>query len=136
MANGLTRGQVAKQASVHVETLRYYEQQGLVPPPPRRVSGYRVYPLETVQRLRFIAEAKSLGFTLRDIKALLTLLDADDAGCTATAPLVEAKLSAIDAQLARLADMKERLLKLRSRCLPRTEVCFVQELYDDTNHEL
>lgn len=135
MANGLTRGQVAKQASVHVETLRYYEQQGLVPPPPRRASGYRVYPTETVQRLRFIAEAKSLGFTLRDIKSLLALLDTDDADCAATAPLVEAKVAAIDAQLARLAEMRERLLALRARCLPHAEMCFVQELYDDTNHE-
>lgn len=131
MASGLTRGQVAKQACVHVETLRYYEQRGLVPEPPRRASGYRIYPPETIQRLRFIAEAKALGFTLQEIGALLDLVDAKVATCDTTIPLVEDKLAAVDAQIARLTSIKHRLLALKKQCRPDDDTCFIQELYDD-----
>jgi DNA-binding transcriptional MerR regulator len=58
-------GEVAARAGVHRETLRYYERRGLIPPPPRRISGYRAYPPETVERVRLIKWAQGLGFTPR-----------------------------------------------------------------------
>jgi DNA-binding transcriptional MerR regulator len=58
-------GQVAKLAGVNVETLRFYEREGILPEPPRRVSGYREYPDETVDLIRFIKRAQELGFSLR-----------------------------------------------------------------------
>ena len=61
----LTIGQLAKQSGVGVETLRYYERRKLIPEPPRRRSGYRQYPPETVNRIRFIRRAKELGFSPR-----------------------------------------------------------------------
>jgi MerR family copper efflux transcriptional regulator len=69
--NGLTIGRLAKQVSIGIETIRFYERQGLIEPPPRTDSNYRVYPEEEVNRLRFIKRAKNLGFTLSEIKELL-----------------------------------------------------------------
>ena len=67
----LTIGMVARRAGVGVETVRFYERQGLIEEPPRRLSGYREYPEEVVARLWFIRRAKELGFTLGEIKELL-----------------------------------------------------------------
>ena len=63
-------GEVAGGAGVHRETLRYYERRGLIPGPPRRASGYRAYPPDTVERVRLIKWAQGLGFTLREIRDL------------------------------------------------------------------
>jgi MerR family mercuric resistance operon transcriptional regulator len=63
----LTIGEVAKQARVQVETLRYYERTGLVAHPPRSASNYRLYPQETVRRVQFIKRAQELGFSLKEI---------------------------------------------------------------------
>lgn len=71
--NGLTIGRLAKQVGVGIETVRFYERQGLIEPPPRTDSNYRVYPQEEVERLKFIKRAKDLGFTLKEIKELLEL---------------------------------------------------------------
>ncbi|MFE4710175.1 MerR family transcriptional regulator [Paenibacillus sp. NPDC056722] len=69
---GYLRGQVAKLANVNMETLRYYEKQGLLPPLQRSESGYRLYPEEVLDRLTFIHNAKSCGFTLKEIRKALT----------------------------------------------------------------
>ena len=69
----MTIGEVAKAAEIGVETVRFYEREGLIAEPPRRRSGYRQYPADTVRRLRFIRRAKELGFTLAEIGELLDL---------------------------------------------------------------
>ena len=69
--NGLTIGKLAKQVGLGIETVRFYERQGLIEPPPRTDSNYRIYPEEEVNRLKFIKRAKDLGFTLKEIKELL-----------------------------------------------------------------
>lgn len=71
--NGLTIGRLAKQAGLGIETVRFYERQGLIAPPPRTDSNYRIYPEEEVNRLKFIKRAKDLGFTLKEIKELFEL---------------------------------------------------------------
>jgi len=71
----LTIGKLAKQAGVGIETVRFYERQGLLAPPPRSPSGYRQYPDTTVQHLRFIRRAKVLGFSLREMAYARTLTD-------------------------------------------------------------
>ncbi len=69
--NGLTIGRLAKQAGLGIETVRFYERQGLIDPPPRTDSNYRIYPEEEVNRLKFIKRAKDLGFTLKKLKISL-----------------------------------------------------------------
>ena len=71
--NGLTIGDVAKRANVRIETLRYYEREGLVASPPRSLSNYRLYPEDTVHRVQFIKRVQELGFSLKEIKELLSL---------------------------------------------------------------
>ena len=78
----LTIGKVAKQADIGIETIRFYEREGLIEDPPRRASGYRQYPSDTVDRVRFIKRAKELGFSLKEIKELLYL--SVDPGTTCT----------------------------------------------------
>lgn len=69
----MTIGRLAKQAGVNIDTIRYYERNGLIPQPIRRASGYREYEIADVRRLRFILRAKDLGFTLAEIGELLSL---------------------------------------------------------------
>ena len=69
----MTIGRLAKQVGVNIDTIRYYERNGLIPEPVRRLSGYREYGAADVARLRFILRAKSLGFTLVEIGELLSL---------------------------------------------------------------
>ena len=71
MQTTLTIGKVAHQAGIGVETVRFYEREGLIDEPPRGKSGYRHYPETIVSRILFIRRSKELGFTLREIKELL-----------------------------------------------------------------
>ena len=95
-------GQLAREAGLGVETVRFYERRGLIADPPRRASGYRQYPQETVARLRFIRRAKELGFSLNEIKELLDLRVSPEI------PKVEVKRTA----LVKIADLEERIAML------------------------
>lgn len=111
----LTAGQVARQAGVGVETVRFYEKNGLLEEPTRRVSGYREYDDETVQRLRFIQRAKELGFNLSEIKELLSLR-CSERPCDDVRGRAESKVAEIEAKVAMLLRMKEVLGRLASSC--------------------
>lgn len=113
---GLTIGELARRADVGVETVRFYERRGLVLPPPRTGSGYRQYPEETVDRLRFIQRAKELGFSLREIDELISLRLVPDASCTEVRARAEAKIADIDARLRDLERMRASLARLVAAC--------------------
>ncbi len=108
--NGLAIGEVAAQAEVHIETLRYYERRGLVERPPRSASNYRLYPEDAVRRVRFIKRAHELGFSLKDTKELLSLRAAPEAGCHEVRAHAEAKIKDIDDKIGSLTAMKHALL--------------------------
>ena len=132
--NGLTIGQVAKQAGVHVETLRYYERRGLVARPPRSGSNYRLYPHEAVTRLQFIKRAQDLGFSLKEIKELLSLRAAPRAQCADVRERARAKMSDIDERIRSLAAMRNALQKLVAQCAgrgPVTECPILESLSAD-----
>lgn len=78
---GLSIGNVAKRVGISVDTVRFYEKKGLLPLAPRRESGYRDYPEDTVRRLRFIRNAREIGFTLDEIQGLLSLGSDGDSAC-------------------------------------------------------
>lgn len=109
----LTIGRLARTAGVNVETIRYYQRRHLVIEPPRPVQGYRYYPRETIDRVRFIKRAQRLGFTLREIGELLKL---SDGHCADVHTLAEAKCQRIRAQLRELEALHESLQRLLHCC--------------------
>lgn len=112
----LTIGEVARQACVGIETMRFYERQGLLEEPERRASGYRQYDQEAVAVLKFIRRAKELGFTLKEIKGLLALrLDAS-ATRAEVREQAKAKVADIEAKIADLQRMRDVLTKLVKKC--------------------
>jgi MerR family transcriptional regulator, copper efflux regulator len=112
----LTIGELARQVGVNVETLRYYERRGLLPTPRRSASGYRLYPEDAVRRVRFIKRAQELGFSLNDIKELLSLRAAPEAGCHEVRAHAEAKIKDIDDKIGALTAMKHALSTLVTEC--------------------
>lgn len=112
----LSIGQVARQAGIGVETVRFYERQGLLDQPQRRASGYRQYGPEAVSVLKFIRRAKELGFTLKEIKGLLSLrLDASATKAEVRGQAV-AKVADIEARIADLQRVRDVLQKLVKTC--------------------
>ncbi len=109
----LTIGMLAKRANVNVETIRFYQRLRLVTEPAKPLSGYRHYPLETVDRARFIKRAQELGFTLKEIVVLLQL---GDGHCKETKQLASAKLATIETRLVDLEAMRKVLKKLIRSC--------------------
>lgn len=112
----LTIGQLASAAGVGVETIRFYERQGLLPEPPRTRSGYREYPTAAVARVSFIRRAKDLGFTLKEIKELLELRVDPDKSCGDVRALAKAKITDVEQKMADLARIKSALAKLARAC--------------------
>lgn len=115
----LTIGQVARQAGVGVETVRFYERQGLLNEPPRRESGYRQYSDDVVARLRFIRRAKDLGFSLKEIKELLALRVDPTTTCAEVRSKAEAKLVDVEEKIQALQRIKKALRKLTTLCTGR-----------------
>lgn len=113
---GLTIGQVAIRGGVNVETIRYYERQGLIPPPPRRESGYRQYPEDTVNRVRFIKRAQELGFSLKEVAELLSLRIGPDATCGDVKKLADVKIAEIGGKIQSLERMRDALTRLVETC--------------------
>ena len=121
----LTIGKVARLAEVGVETIRFYEREGLIAEPPRREagyrqSGYRQYPEETIARLRFIRRAKELGFTLREIKDLLSLRIDAGTKCDAVRGQAETKIAEIRDKVRTLQRMEQALTRLVADCRKRS----------------
>jgi MerR family copper efflux transcriptional regulator len=114
--DGLTIGDVAKEAKVNIETLRYYERRGLLASPPRSTSNYRLYAEDTVRRVRFIKAAQALGFSLKEIQELLSLQAAPQASCAEIRTRTESKITDIDAKIDLLSAMKHALSKLVEEC--------------------
>ncbi|MEO6075342.1 MAG: MerR family transcriptional regulator, partial [Dokdonella sp.] len=85
-------GELARRCDVNIDTIRYYERQGLLPAPKRLASGYRRYEAPDVDRLRFVRRAKGLGFALDEIKDLLALSDHHDDDMGELKSLAKAKL--------------------------------------------
>jgi Cu(I)-responsive transcriptional regulator len=108
-------GQLAQAAGVAVDTVRYYEKQGLLPAPPRR-GAYRAYAREDVQRLRFIRRAKALGFTLEEIAGLLQLSAHRNDDMGAVRQAAQARLQEIEQRIAELERVRAGLRQVLDAC--------------------
>jgi MerR family mercuric resistance operon transcriptional regulator len=126
---GLTIGRVARDAGLAIDTVRYYEREGLLAKPARTPSGYRQYSPDAVKRLQFIRQAKELGFTLSEIRELLTLKVAPGKSCAEVRAHAEAKIADVEQRIAQLGRMKRALAKLASACSGRgpTSECPILE---------
>jgi MerR family transcriptional regulator, mercuric resistance operon regulatory protein len=112
--DNLTIGQVATEAGIHKETIRYYQALGLVAQPHRAPRSVRRYGQATVARLHFIKRAQQLGFTLEEVGKLLLLEDGQD--CGATRQLAQQKLAVIKARVSDLNRMRRLLEGLIEEC--------------------
>lgn len=109
-------GELAHDAGVNVQTVRYYERRGLLPEPERRPSGYREYGPGTLDRLHFIRRAQELGFTLTEIRELLALRLDPHTPAAAVKARAEAKIQDIDRKLHDLERIKHALVHLAGHC--------------------
>lgn len=114
--SSFTIGEVAKQAGVNVETVRFYERQGVIDQPPQPDSGYRQYSAELVDRILFIKHAQGLGFSLKEIQELLSLQLGKNATCQDIRQRAEAKLDDVEAKIGSLKRIKKELVKLIEAC--------------------
>jgi MerR family transcriptional regulator, copper efflux regulator len=112
----LTIGRLAKEAAVNLETVRFYERRGLLPKPPRSASGYRLFPSDAARRLRFIRRAQELGFSLKEIRELLSLRVSPTSTSKDIRARAESKIADIEAKIRGLESMRQTLLKLTSAC--------------------
>lgn len=108
-------GVLAVKAGLTAKTIRFYEQAGLLPAPPRTSAGYRDYPPEAVARLAFVRDAQSAGLTLAEIRGVLAIRDSGRPPCRHVAELIDGHLAQVEARIADLVQARAALTGLRHR---------------------
>lgn len=127
----LTIGHLAHEAGINLETVRYYEREGLLPKAPRSASGYRLFPADAMRRLRFIRRAQELGFSLKEIRELLALRISPGTTSAEIRKRAEAKIADIEGKIRSLESMNKSLRKLTkscARCGPLSECPILESL--------
>jgi MerR family copper efflux transcriptional regulator len=109
-------GQVARRAGVGVETVRFYEREGLLEEPPRRASGYRQYSEQVIKRIQFIKRAQKLGFSLKEITEFLLLRVDGQTSCEEVKQLTEVKVAEVERKVIELQRMRHALLQVAALC--------------------
>lgn len=112
----LSIGQVARRSGVGIETVRFYEREGLLEEPPRRASGYRQYSEQVVKRIHSIKRAQKLGFSLKEITELLMLRVDGQTSCKEVKQHTEAKIAEVEQKLIELQRMRQALLQVAALC--------------------
>jgi DNA-binding transcriptional MerR regulator len=112
----LTRGRLAQRAQINLETVRYYEQEGLLARPSRTSSGYRKFAESAVDRLAFVKRAKALGFSLGEIRELLVIQDGHADACVEVRDLLQNKLAIVRAKMAELEKLEAHLSTALRKC--------------------
>ncbi len=134
--------ELAAQTGVPTQTIRYYESVGLLPRPKRTANNYRQYTAADVERLRFIAGARSLDISLDDIAEILKACDKGIAPCDRVLTTLARRLDEIDRRIADLLALRESLKELhrQGKFLPRDDVqcehciCYLLKTYRDSGH--
>ncbi len=131
-ADFLGIGELARRTGTKVQTIRYYEEIGLLPPPPRTVGNQRRYDRAAQQRLAFIRHARELGFSLDAIRTLLDLVDHPEQPCERADAVARARLAEVESRIVRLLALKEELERMVCECRGgRVAQCRVIEVLAD-----
>ena len=133
--SGLAIGKLAVIASTKVQTIRYYEEIGLIRPFTRTEGGHRLYGPEDVRRLKFIRHARELGFGIEEIRELLNLSDNPETSCSAADTIARAHLEQVEIRLTKLKVLKKELMRMIGECgHGRVSHCRVIEVLSDHRH--
>jgi Cd(II)/Pb(II)-responsive transcriptional regulator len=116
MRHAISIGDLARRTQCQAETIRYYERQGLLPPPARSQGNYRQYEIMHVERLSFIRHCRSLDMTLNEIRALLNFRDAPTRNCAAVSALLDEHVRHVADRVAQLRRLERQLKHLRGLC--------------------
>ncbi len=112
----LTRGALASKTGCNIETIRYYEQIGMLPQPPRSEGGHRLYGQNLIKRLNFVLRSRDLGFTLEEIRELLRMVDGRNYTCAQVDGLAQKHLQDIRRKIAALKRLKSTLETMTAQC--------------------
>src|SRR5712692_7252086 len=125
-------GELAKRTRVHLETIRYYEREGLMPEPLRLASGHRTFDQGAIRRLRFIKRAQELGFSLVEISEILALRAHPENQCTDVCRQTRQKLKEVNEKISHLLAIKRALTRLTRACSGdrRIRECGILEVLD------
>lgn len=112
----VTRGRLAKETGSNIETIRYYEKIGLMPAPRRSESGYRLYGEAARRRLRFILRGRELGFSIEELRSLLSLVDGGDYTCGEVHELTVEHLESVRTKISDLQRLERTLADMSAQC--------------------
>jgi len=116
MQESIRIGELATRLGLPVQTIRYYEREGLLPSPSRTAGNYRLYDQEAVERLTFVRNCRALDMSLEEVRAFLRAKDAPEQGCGGINDLVDQHIVQIDSRILELQRLKQTLASLRHRC--------------------
>ena len=116
VSTGLQIGSVASRTGLSVDTIRFYEKQNLIAKPVRSQGGFRLYDDASVERLSFVTQAQTLGFSLGEIRELLLLRNAGEAACSHVQDLLKDKLTTIHRKISELKSLECQLRRAKRRC--------------------
>ncbi len=118
-----TIGKASEQSGVKIETIRYYEREGIIPKPGRSAGGRRLYSSDEIATLRFVRRCRDLGFPISIIQTFLSLTERGGRSCGEVKALAENHLVEVNAKIENLTHLREALLSLSSNCDDGTAVC-------------
>lgn len=112
----ITRGELAKRFGCHLETVRYYEKIGLLPPPARSKGGHRLYKIDDQRHLRFILRGRELGFSIDELRSLLSLVDSKTYTCGEIHDLTVSHLGSVRQKISYLKRLEHTLVRISNEC--------------------
>lgn len=132
---GITIGELARSAATKVQTIRYYEEIGLMRPFQRTEGGHRLYSTEDSHRLKFIRHARELGFGIEEIRELLKLSDNPQMSCSAADKIAGSHLKQVELRITKLKALRKELKRMVEECAhDRVSQCRVIEVLSDHRH--
>lgn len=125
-------GELSRRTKVNIETIRYYERCGVLPPPPRTGGGHRAYGEDHLKRLNFVRRSRELGFSLDEVRQMLRLVDGGDVTCEQVKEMTLEHLANVRAKIADLRRMERTLKDTAARCAgDKTPDCpIIEALFD------